>query len=282
MDVCSYHVPLLGQSFFMFVDAVRFHVSDGKSLSFYNDRKNEPLKCPLFTRHAHHKKVITFLEESTTHLHIEKKSKRQHMLSVDKHMDNLRFVASMIKTLFDNENVYVEVCVNADDNYMGRCEFHLLDLYEMGYATHTPALVARPAAFARHDPHVYTGFLLHANNPLQHFPEDYVHLELSCVNQHNFFLLSLENMASHRPDIVAALTPVIGNLIRSIPLHSRKSHAAFLQDWEDYHWVEVRPHHLAIPIRQWTPGRFLHHFARILDLFHAYTLTRRFSLGMTL
>lgn len=278
MDLFSFHVPLLGQSYFMFVDVVRFCVGDGKHLSFYSDRKNEPLRCPLFVRHNHHKEVLAFLAKTPTPLHVERKSKRRHVLSMDKNMQNVAFLVSAIRELFGVRCVPVEVCLSADDNYLGRCGFHVLDLYEMGYAARVPAVVSRPTAFASHDPHIYTGFLLHANNPLQHYPHDYVHLDLSRSNrQHSFLVLSLEDMAAHRPDVARALTPIVAKVLQSIPL---KDHDAFLKDWEFYHWVEVRRHHLTTPVPDWKPGLFLHYFARILDLFHGYTLTQRFSVDV--
>lgn len=277
MDIFSYEIPLLGQSFLMFSDVLRFRVSQNRHLSFYCDRKNDPFRCPLFTRHAHHKKVLAYLGESGAAMPflLKKVSRRHYVLSVGKNAADLQFVAGMIKLLFDVRQVEVEACLSSDDNYLGRCGFHLSDLYEMGYATLTPAIVSRPAVFANYN--IYTGFLLRSNNPLQHYPEDYVRLNLSCQNQESFLLLSLQNLILHRPGVMKALRPIIADTLRSIPLNNRRSHDAFLREWDLFYCFEVRPHNLATPVHDWKPGLFLHHFSRILDLFSAYTLTHQFS-----
>lgn len=277
MDVFSYEIPLLGQFFLMFADVLRFRISENRHLSFFSDRKNDPFRCPLFTRHPHHKKVLAHLEgcAATMPFLLKRVSRRQYALSVGKNAADLRFVANMIRVVFDVRQVEVEACLSSDDNYLGRCGFHLSDLYEMGYATLTPAIVSRPAAFANYD--VHTGFLLHAQNPLQHYPEDYVHLDLSCHNQNGFFILSLQNLILHRPGMMKALRPIVADTLRAIPLNDLRKVDSFLSDWDYFYCFEVRPRHLATPVRDWKPGLFLLRFSRILDLFHAYTLTQHFS-----
>lgn len=270
MNTFAFDVPLLGQSFFMYADVLRLSVSDSRHLSLYNDRGNEPFRCPLFTRHPHHKKLLAHMKEHPTTLRLKEVSKRHYVLFVSKHPDDIRLLAGIIKSLFDVRQVVVKACVLADNNCLGKCAFHLSDLYEMGYATLTPALFWRPAMLSRCD--VYTGLSVHASNPLHHYPTDYTHFELSCHD--SILVLSLQNLSRHRPDI--ALRPIVVDIIRSLPLNPRKADY-FLREWDLYHCFEVRPRNLSTPVHDWKAGLFLHHFSRILDLFHSYSLTQRFS-----
>jgi hypothetical protein len=279
MDAFHFYTPLLGKGHIMFADIFRFRIDSNKHLSFYSHHRNEPFRCSLFARQSHHKKVICYLEcVKTPPVRLEKISKRKHMLTADKNINNIRFIVAMIREVFSLQEVPVEVCVGADDNYMGRCDFHLLDLYEMGYMTHAPVVLHHPSVFSRYNPSAYTGIFLHANNPLHRHPEDYMELELSCHSQNNFLLISLENLLLDRPEFAVRINPIIASLLQSIPLHTNKPLRKLMEEWELYFWVEVRPYNLSIPIADWKPGVFLQHFTRLLDIFHSYTLTKKFSI----
>lgn len=279
MDLLSFDVPVLGISFLMNVDFLRFRFDGDHSIVFYSTDRNDTMVGILYSTRKTHDKILQFLENVQSPISVEKIRKYKYFLSFEKTFETIQFIISMLKFLFPDHNVHLDIYIYECKNMFGRSSHHLLDLYEMGYMSLTPVVFSRVSSsfFNLYKTQLYTGLYLRATNPFTRYNNDYLEIDMS--NKH-FIQYSLHTLFMDRPELIVPTTAIVANVLKSIPL-KKNYEEKIMRSWKNYHDLNVFWHDLSIPIHEWMPGLFLKHISRLLDMFPNYYIDHRFSIHVS-
>lgn len=276
MSCLSFSVPVLGNSYTMDIDFIRFYYHRSY-LMFYSHSRHEPFITNLYTTRKDHKQMIEFFQDPMKPVYIEQVTPYKYYLSIEKKSETLDFLVSMLKELFTCSVVRIEVYFYHDHYSFGKCNHHLLDLYEMGYMTLTDVVFDRPLSFFQTS-QMFTGILLTARRPFQRYNYDFLEVELS---NHFRVSLSLDMLLQDRPSMLFRVDSLVKRLMETLPLKSDRMLAKALHDWDHYHDFEIRLFDVENPLKQWKPSLFLNALMPLLDFFPSYYMEPRFSLHLS-
>lgn len=281
MDTLSFEVPVLGSSYVMFIDFIKFCFKDDY-LVFYCHMKNEPMLGTLYKTRKHHTEIINFIEDQANPpILIERINKYKHEVSFEKKSENLEFILAMLRLLFPNEEISIETTLYNDQYMFGKCSFHLLDLYEMGYMSLVPVNVHRDKnLYNKYNTKILTGLLLIARNPFYKYHYDFIELNFFNNLKNDFLRLSFDMLIQDRPSMKPKLTLIVKEMVSSIPL-KEDVYIRVATDWKHYNDMDIKMTDLKIKIKEWRPSYFLKCLSKLLDMFPNYYINPKFSIDIT-
>lgn len=273
MNTISFHVPVLGSCYTMMPEFLRFYIGDNH-ITFYC-HKNGLTRTTLYQIRSHHSTVLKFMEDTPLlPFAVEKINKKKSILSFENTYPNIKKLLHLLRTLFPDTAVSLDIMVYNDHYFFGRCALHPVDLYEMGYMSLVHAVALSP--FYRQT-QVFTGLLLVARNPFQKYMYDFVELCFFHNDKDKFLRMSFNMMLHDRPSAQTKLDLLLHNILTTIPL-KEDVRATMSHDWKHYHDLEIKLSDFQLPLRKWQPGLFLTHLSKLLDMFPDYVIDTRFNL----
>lgn len=281
MDIISFEVPTLGSSYIMQTDAIRIRFKDDHLLLYCN-KKNDihiPVSTTLYRTRRNHNEIIQFLEDTPNPQFIMKKvNKYKHTVFFDRNLENLGFVMNMLTFLFPNEKMSIEFIMCGDRYEIGKCSFHLFDLYEIGYMSMVPVNIYGDFYY-KYNTRIFTGVLLVARNPFGKCPYDFIELSFFNNYKQSFFKLCFDMLINSCPHLSPKINCIITKLIASIPLKEDTIvHKQIIDDWTTHHDMEIKTTDLRVPLQEWNPIIFMKHLSKLLDMFPDYYICPKFSL----
>lgn len=280
MDILSFQIPIMGSSYIMYLDTIKFYFNNN-NITFYSVFHNEPMICKLYKTYNHHKEIISFLQEEKNHstILLERINKHKYIVSFHKNFENILFITSMLKKLFCCSHILLESCISNNQYSLGKCSFHLFDLYEMGYMSLNPVVFHYPLLFNSYETKIFTGIFLNARRPFYKYQYDYIELNYSNHLKQDFFLkLSFDMMLQDRPELIPSMTQLIGQLLKSIPFQDEKTYNKHLKNWNTYNDLKVCHREFKISLEDWSPDLFLKVMNRLLDMFPSYYIEPKLTL----
>lgn len=279
MDTFLFNIPVLGISAWMYLDLVKIHFHNHCLVVRIDNHLL--LYTNLYTTNKMHKHIIDHLlrlDFHTCRFLVEKLNPFKYAISFSCH--DLPVFTSMLKQLFSCQTVRLQLGVSNNSVHgLGSCSFHLLDLYEIGYMSHTPIILRYPRSLPwKTKPRVFTGLIIRAQNPYQRYPYDFVELNFSIYPYKDFFSLCFDTMLHDRPDRMRPMTLVISNILDSIPFKNPHGAKKSLRHWKNFQ--ELKIDHRDISIVHWKPGVFLKDLSKLLDIFSSYFIDYRFNLEL--
>lgn len=280
MNLLSFDIPVLGSSYHMYIDYIKFTFNND-FIVFYNTNKNDPFITTLYKTRKNHTEIIQFLEDQLqSPIILEKINKYKHHISMDKNYDNIDYIVSMMRLLFPERPVSVQFMIYNDSYVFGRCSFHLLDLYEMGYLSLTSVDIKEPW-YQRYNTHIFTGLLIVARNPFNKYAYDFIELNFFDDLRNDFLKLSFHMMVQDRPHMVPKLTLLIDQMVSTLPLKKEENiHKDILEEWKHYNDFEIKSTHFQIDLTEWKPCMFLKSLSKLLDMFPNYYISPRFNFDL--
>lgn len=279
MDTLSFRVPVLGSSYVMFIDFIKFSFKDDY-IVFYCHTKNEPMVGTLYKTRKNHTEILNFIQDhKNPPLLIERINKYKHEVSFEKKTENLEFVFSMLQSLFPNEKISIEIILYNDHYTFGKCNFHLLDLYEMGHMS-LVSVDFDNHWFNRHNPNIFTGLLLIARNPFYRYQYDFIELDFFNNLRNDFLRFSFDTLIQDRPSMKPKLSTIITEMVSSIPL-KEEAHKRINTDWKHYNDMDIRMTDLNIKLKDWKPSYFLKCLSKLLDMFPNYYINPKFNIDIS-
>lgn len=280
MDILSCELPVLGMQCIMNTDFIRFRINEKphRNFVFRRNKRGIPI-CVLYNKRSPHQMIIDHLQKMEfPPLLLEKKNKHKYYLSFDWNECNIQFLCGMFQHLFSPQKIQLEVGVFSVQNVFGRKEFHLLDLYEMGYMSMTPVHHNDP--FLNDFPcQMFAGLFVRADNPFLKCPYDFVELDFSHNPCNKFLTVSLDMLAHHRPQLMPTLNAIINRIVESLPIRDPRY---IMLEWNNTYEFEIRSHDFLLPVCEWKPCLFLKHLSRLLDYFPSYYIDQRFHVEATM
>jgi len=278
MDTLSFHVPVLGASYAMFIDFIKFSFKDDYMV-FYCHMKSEPMTGTLYKTRKNHTSIINFIQDQKNPpLLIERINKYKHEVSFEKKTENLEYIVFMLRSLFPHEEISIETTLYNDHYMFGKCSFHLLDLYEIGHMSLVPVEIENDW-FHRHNPNIFTGLLLIARNPYYRYHYDFIELNFFNNLKNDFLKLSFDMLIQDRPNMKPKLSLLVKEMISSIPL-KEEEYARINSDWKHYNDMDIRMTDLKIKLKEWRPSYFLKCLSRLLDMFPSYFINPKFNIDI--
>lgn len=278
MDTFLFDIPVLGISTWMFLDLVK--------IKFHNHYivlridNHLILYTNLYTTNKMHKRIIDHLLRLDFHscFLVEKLNPFKYVVSLSSHA--LSVFTNTLKQLFSCQTLLVQLGVSNNSVHgLGSGSFHLLDLYEIGYMSHTPIILRHPRSLPwKTKPRIFTGLVIRAQNPYQRYPYDFVELNFSIYPYKDFFTLCFDTMLHDRPDRMRPMTLLISNILGSIPFKTPHGAKKSLRHWKSFQ--ELKVDHRDISISNWKPGVFLKDVSKLLDIFPSYVIDYRFNLEL--
>ena len=280
METLSFEVPILGCFYTMYIDLLKFNLQDD-SFYFYSHMKNEPAITVMYCTRRTHKEIIHFLEDTPySPLMLNQINKYKYEISFEKNYQNIEFIVHMLYSLFPQQEISMEMVLYNDHYFFGKCVYHLLDLYEMGYMSIVDVVIAHPF-YTKHQTRIFTGLILVARNAYQKY-NDFVELSFFKNVKNDFLRLSLDMIIQDRPHMVNKLDRIIKEMILSIPLKEEKSLRKQLwTNWKHNHDMEIKLNDLQLPLNKWKPSLFLKSISQILDMFPNYHVSPQFNLEIS-
>lgn len=273
MDTISFHVPVLGSCYNMVPEFIRFYIGDNHIMFYCH--KNSAAMTILHRIRPHHNTVLKFLEDMPLlPFAVEKINKKKSRISFENTYPNIETLLHILSFLFPGTEISLEIMVYSDRYFFGRCTFHPVDLYEMGYMSMVPAVVLYPFHI---ETQIFTGILLVARNPFHKYMYDFVELCFFQNDKDKFLRLSFDMMLHDRPSAQKKIDLLIEKILITIPL-KEELRVALSHDWKHYHDLEIKLSDLQLPLHKWQPGLFLTSISKILDMFPHYTIDTRFNL----
>lgn len=285
MDILSFDISVLGASFVMLIDFIKITFKNDYIL-FSCHMKNEPIMTTLYRTRKHHDDIIRHLEDTpNSPIMVKKINKYRHHVSFDKNYENLQHLISMMELLFPDEDISFEVLMFNNDNYLfGKCSYHLLDLYEMGYMSLVPVDLhgKHQKLFAKYNPKVFTGLYLIARNAFNKYHYDFVEMNFFNNVRQDFFKLSFNMLIQDCPEMTNKLTKLVYQLVATIPLKEDTNiHSRINYDWKNYNDLEIKLTDLQVPLKEWENVSFLKCVSKLLDMFPNYYINPKFNIDMT-
>jgi hypothetical protein len=279
MDTLSFRVPVLGSSYVMFIDFIKFSFKDDY-IVFYCHTNNEPMVGTLYKTRKNHTEILNFIQDhKNPPLLIERINKYKHEVSFEKKTENLQFVLSMLQSLFPNEKISIETTLYNDYYTFGKCDFHLLDLYEIGHMS-LVSVDFDNHWFNRHNPKIFTGLLLIARNPFYRYHYDFIELDFFNNLRNDFLRFSFDTLIQDRPSMKPKLSTIITEMVSSIPL-KEEAHTRINTDWKHYNDMDIRMTDLNIKLKDWKPSYFLKCLSKLLDMFPSYYINPKFNIDIS-
>ena len=282
MDTVSFEVPILGSSYTMFIDFLKFNFKKDHII-FYCHLKDTPATTTLYSTRKNHSNMIQFIEDNPfIPILMEKINKYRHQVSFEKNYENLHSILHILRLVFPEETISMEIMMFHDHYYFGKCSFHLLDLYEMGYLSLVPVVVSNPF-YVQHKTQIYTGLFLIARNPFHKYNYDFVELNFFNNVKNDFLRLSFDMLLQDCPHLRKKMNTLIKDMLSSIPLKEGETgHKKLFHDWKQYHDMEIKMSDLQLPLKEWKPSLFLKSISKLLDLFPDYHISPRFNLDISI
>jgi len=282
MDTVSFEVPILGSSYTMFMDFVSFNFNNDH-LIFYCHAQHEPAVSTLFRTRKNHGEIIQFIED-THHMPLlmEKINKYKYHVSFEKNYQNVQAVLQMLSVLFPAEEISMEIMLFNDYYYFGKCSFHILDLYEMGYMSLVP-VVATHRFYKQFKTNIYTGLFIIARNAFEKYHYDYVELNFFNNIRGHFLRVSFDMLLQDRPFMNKKINAIIKEMLTTIPLKEDEkiTQKKLFQDWKRNHDLEIKITDLQVALKEWKPSLFLKSVSKLLDMFPNYHISHRFNLDIS-
>ena len=282
MDSVSFEVPVLGSSYTMFIDFLKFHFKDDH-IVFYCHLKDTPATTTLYRTRKNHSNIIQFLEDNPfMPVLMEKINKYRHHISFEKNYENINSIVHILQLLYPQETISMEIMMFHDHYFFGKCSFHLLDLYEMGYMSLVPVIIFNPF-YKQYKTQIYTGIFLIARNPFQKYNYDFVEVNFFNNVKNDFLRLSFDMLLQDRHHMRKKLNSLIKDMLTTIPLKDgdNKQRKLF-QDWKQYHDMEIKMSDLQLPLKEWKPSLFLKSVSKLLDMFPDYHISPRFNFDISI
>lgn len=281
METVSFQVPILGSSYTMFIDFLKFNFKNDH-IVFYCHMKDTPATTTLYLTRKNHSNLIQFIGDNPfMPVLMEKINKYRHQISFEKTYDNLYSILHILRHVFpEEEKISMEIMMFHDHYYFGKCSFHLLDLYEMGYLSLVPVVVPHPF-YQQYSTKIYTGLFLIARNPFHKYNYDFVELNFFNNVKNDFLRLSFDMLLQDRPHMRKKMNALIKDMLTTIPLKEEETDRKKLfQDWKQYHDMEIKMSDLQLPLKDWKPSLFLKSISKLLDMFPDYYISPRFNLDI--
>lgn len=282
MDTVSFEVPVLGSSYTMFIDFLKFNFKKDHII-FYCHLKDTPATTTLYQTRKNHSNIIQFIEDNPfMPVLMEKINKYRHQVSFEKNYENVHSILHILRLVFPEETISMEIMMFHDHYYFGKCSFHLLDLYEMGYLSLVPVVISNPF-YVQHKTQIYTGLFLIARNPFHKYNYDFVELNFFNNVKNEFLRLSFDMLLQDRPHMRKKMNALIKDMLSSIPLKEEETgHKKLFHDWKQYHDMEIKMSDLQLPLKEWKPSLFLKSVSKLLDIFPDYHISPRFNLDISI
>lgn len=283
MDTISFHIPVLGIHLSMYIDFIRFSFKNSHPIIFYCQHPNEPMIGKLYRSKKNDNEIIGFLEKIPNPPVVLKRiNKNKYLLSFNKNEETIQHIMWMMKLLFPDRNVSMDVYMYDYKELFRNCSLHLLDLYEMGYMSLVDVeFPVEKSFFYPNQKKVYTGLFLRAVNPFLIYHYDFIELDLSNNIQHEFLKMSFHTMLFDRPFMVKNITFIVMEMVMSIPISERYK-SKMINYWKQHHELNINVQNLTVPLQQWKPSVFLKHLSRLLDMFPSYYIDHRFNLEIAM
>ena len=279
MDTVSFHVPILGTYYTMFADFLRFHFGDDY-IHFYC-HANEPAMATLKNNRKHHNRILQFLKNTPLlPVMVEKTDRTRHQISFEKTYSNIETMLAILRRLFPDRVVSLEILLYNEHYFFGRCAYHPTDLYEMGYLSMVPVVLLHKF-YQQHKTELYTGLSIIARNAFQKYVYDFVELNFFYSIKDEFLRLSFGMLLQDRPYLKNKLDSHVQEVIANLPLKEEEGYTKLFCEWRQFHDMEVRVSDLAVPLTEWKPGLFLRSVSKLLDMFPYYFINPRFHLAIS-
>lgn len=284
MDIISFEIPVLGSYYVMYSDFIRFRFKEDQLIfqskdKLYDNVASSVATTILFLTRKNHHEIIHYLHNTDNpSIVIKKMNRYKYNVVMEKTFENMNFMIRMLHTLFPNEKISMDVM--CDDKYpFGRCDHHLLDLYEMGYMSLVSADFKDNFYEQHKTTRIFTGILLIARNPFQKYNYDFIELKMFCNCKHEFLRLSFDMFLQDCSHMIPNLTFIIRKMVESLPLR-QEDIKRIMNVWNKYHDMEIRTTDLTVPIVEWNPIHFLQTISRLLDMFPNYYINPKFNLDI--
>lgn len=276
----SFEIPVLGSTYTMFFDYLKFHFNND-FLTFYCDLKNANIMTTLYMNRKNHDIIIEFLQRicPTSPIYIERINNYKYYISFERNYENIDYLISIFHTIFPDHPVLIEVILYNDTYLLGRCDFHLLDLYEMGYMTLLPIRKIAYPFYKKHPTKVFTGLVLIARNPFHKYHYDFIELDFYHNLKNDFLKFSFDMLLQDRPNMYRKLDTIIREMISALPIKKGEGiYKRIFRDWKHYHDMDIKSTDLSISLNEWKPGVFLKRLSLLLDMFPDYYINPKFNL----
>jgi hypothetical protein len=283
METISFEVPIIGSSYTMFIDYLNFNFKNDHIIFNCHMKETPAATTTLYRTHKNHSDIIQFLTDNPfMPILMEKINKYKHHVSFEKNYENIGSILYILRLLFPQETISMEIILSHDYFFFGKCSFHLLDLYEMGYLSLVPVVIPNPF-YQQHITKIYTGLFLMARNPFHKYNYDYVELNFFNNVKNDFLRLSFDMLLQDRPSMKKKLNALIKDMLTTIPLKEDVAGCTKLfHDWKQYHDIEIKMSDLGLRLKEWKPSLFLKSISRLLDMFPDYHISPRFNLDVSI
>ena len=282
MQPIDLFVPTIGRNFLFYIYNIKFSFGNN-FITFYYSSSNNTFTTTLKRQYDCHNKLVIHLKDV-----LNTSSKKERQFALGKHaskniyylrFSNLNYMYKLLSNLFQSR-VVLDFYFENTDRYNIGCDFHLVDLYEMGYLSRTDVLYKPIMKSSKST--IFTGLKIYAFKPygVPMYQYDYVHL---CYS-HNTFLFSvvLDSLIQNKPYLHSKLTSIIVKIVNEIPLTEKAIQRNELGFWDQYQQLEISQKDLYCNIDEWRPYFFLKHFTKLLDIFPSYNIVPDFVISSTI